>query len=140
MSGLLSFIANLVTDRAEAVSVPVRKLYRQGPRAIGAHDPNGHSSQVSHVLRKFAADLAESRQISKRVAREIYEDCRDRKWKDVLRGRRETAKMFYDLAVERKKQGDPFTAFEIWWYEVRFGPEPSVAQDVSQAVERDVAV
>lgn len=144
VSRLLSspLIANMVNDYpgAKAVSVAVRKLYRQGPRAIGAHDPNGHSSQVSYVLRKFAADLAEDGPIFKREVREYYEDCRDRKWKDALRGRRETAKMFYDLAVEHKKQGDPFTAFGRWWYEVRFGPEPSVVQDVSQAVERDVAV
>lgn len=125
---------------ATSVSVAVRKLYRQGPRAIGAYDLNGHSSQISHVLRKLAADLAESGQMIKRAVGDFYEDTRDRKWKDALKGRRETAKEFYDLAVERKKQGDPFTAFERWWYEVRFGPEPSVVQDVSQAVERDVAV
>lgn len=125
---------------ATAVSVAVRKLYRQGPRALGAYDPNGHSNQISHVIRKSAADFARSGQMIERAVREFYEDIRDRKWEDALRGRRETAKEFYDQAVEYKKHGDPFTAFERRWYELRFGPEPSVAQDASQAMERDVAV
>lgn len=127
---------------ARSVSIAVRTLYREGPRAIGAYDPNGHSSQTSYAWHRWAADFAEERQILKRKVQERYEDIRDRKWKDAERGRRETAKELYDRALELKRQGAKFTALEIWWYGrvLRVAPEPSVAQEASQAAERDVTV
>lgn len=141
-NGFIAYYADIFFGATPA-SIAIRILYREGARAIGAHNPNGHSSQVSYAWHLLAADYVEFRQGLKRGVQEMYKDIRDRKWNDALRGRRETAKELYDWVLERKRQeGKKITALEIWWYErvLRAAPEPSVAQDASQAAERDLAV
>ncbi|MCJ1265045.1 hypothetical protein MMC22_004920 [Lobaria immixta] len=100
------------------------------------------SLQISHVWHRSAAEFAENGQILKRMVQGFCEDIRNRKWEDALRSRRETAKEMYGRVVEHKRQGAKFTALEVWWYErvLRVAPEPSVAQEASQAAERDGTV
>lgn len=53
----------------------------------------------------------------KRGLLEFCEDLKNGKWEDAFRGRVETNKEFYALAMLAKDQGAWFTGPELWWYE-----------------------
>ena len=119
VSRFLSYpsIAEIINDffGATSLSLAICTMYRQGPRAINQSGLHAHSSQTWAGFRMSAGDFAECGRYFNRVVQEFYEDIRDQKWKDALRGRKETEKEFKDLMAERQKLGDTFTVFETWW-------------------------
>ena len=92
-----------LSSKASAIAI----LYRDGEYAVGAFDPSGQREGIRYIIYLFRRDLATMR------THEIWEDFKQRRWRDAFFGRLDSRKSSYIQEVARFRKGDRIAGLSL---------------------------